>query len=236
MGAQQALEDAVGILGGSFNPVHMGHVKLAQEIQARCAFDPLWIIPNRKPPHKQDFETDPTRRLEMVKLAFSEIPDTKISTFELDRQEPSYALHTVEHIKSLNPGRPVYFVLGTDAFYDLPQWYEFATLIKSCSFLVVTRAGWEAADIDPKESKLASCIEELREEKLVKNAKPFGPFREVYQTSPSTQICIFEASLPEVSSTEIRLRLQLGVSIKGLVPDNVERYLKDSDLYGKEKA
>lgn len=215
----------------------MGHVKLAEEIQKRCAFDPLWIVPNRHSPLKDESEVDPTHRLEMVKLAFGSIPDTKISMFELDQKSgPNYAIHTVEHLKSLQPNKPLYFVLGTDAFYDLPQWFEFQKLIKLCSFVVVTRAGWESPDIAPEDSKLTGCIEELREEKLVKNARPFGPFKQVYQTSPDTYICIFEASLPEVSSTEVRLKMQLGVSITGLVPPAVEQYLIKSDLYGKEKA
>lgn len=235
MSAQTALEDAVGILGGSFNPVHVGHVRLAEEIQNRCAFDPLWIIPNYRSPHKDESDIDPKHRLEMVKLAFTHVPDTKISTFEIEQPGPSYAINTVEHIKTLSQGKQVFFILGTDAFYDLPQWYEFPKLLKTCSFLVVTRAGFEAADVAPENTKLAAVLEELREEKLLKNAQAFGPFSQVYQTSPTTNICIFEASLPEVSSTEVRLRIQLGVNIDNLVPPDVAQYLYNSDLYGKKK-
>lgn len=235
MSANMAMEDAVGILGGSFNPVHIGHVRLAEEIQKRCAFDPLWIVPNYRSPHKDESDIDPKHRLEMVKLAFANVPDTKVSTFELDQPGPSYTINTVEYIQSQCPGKQVFFILGTDAFYDLPQWHQFPKLLKSCSFIVVTRAGFEASDVAPENTKLAAVIEELREEKLVKNTQTFGPFNQVYQTSPTTNICVFEASLPEVSSTEVRLRMQLGVNIDNLVPANVAHYLNNSDLYGKKK-
>lgn len=222
---------AVGIFGGSFNPVHVGHVRLAEMIQQTCAFDTLWIVPNRQSPLKGEPPIDPQKRFEMVKLAFDGVPNTKISTFEMDREGPSYAIHTIEHIKKQNEGKPVYFILGTDAFYDLPEWYEFPRLLDECSYIVVTRAGFDRPETSPENTKLAAGIAELKDERLIKDDAAFAPFTQVFRTRQKTQICVFEAQLPEVSSTEIRIRLQMGVSIEKLVPPTVERYLKSSGLY-----
>lgn len=229
-------EGAVGIFGGSFNPVHIGHLRLAEMIQHQCAFNPLWIIPNRQSPLKGEPPVDPLKRLEMVKLAFEGVPNTKVSTFEIDKEGPSYALHTIEHIKKQHPGKPVYFILGTDAFYDLPEWYEFPRLLDECSYIVVTRAGFDRPGTEPDDTKLAAGIAELKDERLIKDDITFGPFSQVYRTRQKTQICVFEAQLPEVSSTEIRLRLQMGEKIEGLVPAPVERYLISSGLYDKKQT
>lgn len=228
--------DSVGIFGGSFNPVHVGHTALAQAIQKTFRFNPLLIIPNRQSPLKGIPEVNAEQRLEMVNLAFGEIENTKVSTFELEQAGPSYAINTIEHVKTVYPEKPVFFILGTDAFYDLPQWHEFPRLLDECSFLVVTRAGIDHPDIEPQDTKLESCLTELKEERLIKEAVRFDPFSRVYRTRKNTQICVFEVNLPEVSSTEVRIRLQMGETITGLVPPGVERYLKTSGLYAKNST
>ena len=116
--------NAIGILGGSFNPVHIGHVALAKEILARCPFERLFIIPNVSPPHKPPYEIESKHRLEMVKLAFEGVKKVELSTYELESSEPSYTFHTLKHFKNqLGLNVPLYFILGADAFYGLPEWY-----------------------------------------------------------------------------------------------------------------
>lgn len=229
--------NSVAILGGSFNPVHIGHVKLAEWVQSRCGFKPLWIVPSQNPPHKSAYEANAEQRLEMVKLAFSSVADAQVSTFEIENEGPSYAIRTIEYFSRKHPGQPLFFVLGADTFQDLPHWYAFPDVMEACSYLVVTRAGWET---DAENSKLTERLEKLVKAGLLveepNNVASPTPFDKVYRTRSGTRVCLLNASLPEVSSTEIRLRLQLGQEVHGRVPEAVERYLKTTGLYGTSKA
>ncbi|MBI3556480.1 MAG: nicotinate (nicotinamide) nucleotide adenylyltransferase [Deltaproteobacteria bacterium] len=232
---------AVGILGGSFNPVHIGHVRLAEEVQRRCAFDPLLIIPTKCPPHKPPYEVSDEHRLALVRLAFESVPDTRVSTFELESEGPSYAIRTIENFTRQYAGRPIYFILGTDAFNDLPSWYAFPDVMEACSFVVVARAGWDSMDADSDRSKLSRRLAKLVAAGLLKpldsnaGGEP-SPFQRVFATRSGTRICILDVDLHEVSSTEVRLRLQLGENVTGLVPPNVERYLKSVGVYATGKT
>jgi len=217
-------KDAIAIFGGSFNPVHIGHVRLVEEIQRLFQFSTLYIIPNGNPPHKPPFEIPSEQRLALVKLAFEGVPQTQISTFEIENTEPSYALWTIEHIKKQHPGKPLYFILGADSFYTLPEWYEFPDVLHACSYLVVTRAGYVP-------SNFQDIIIELRDEKLISEVKPApAPFQRLFKTKQDTVIAALSLDLPEVSSTEIRLRLQLKQTVDGLVPDKVAQYLKTTSV------
>jgi nicotinate-nucleotide adenylyltransferase len=226
-------QSAVGILGGSFNPVHLGHVRLAEELQARCAFDPLWVVPAKSPPHKPPYEAPDKDRLEMVQLAFGQVPGARVSTFELDSPGPSYAIRTIEHFTRQHPGAPLYFVLGDDAFNDLPRWYAFPDVMEACNYIVVTRAGWDTGD--GEESLLQARLEKLVKAGLLSASDPVAPFARCLRMRSGNSLCVLESKLPEISSTEIRVRLQLGESVSNLVPDSVARYLKTSGLYGSRK-
>lgn len=234
--------NSVGIFGGSFNPVHIGHLKLAEEVQKSCAFNPLLIVPTKSPPHKPPYEIDDHHRLEMVKLAFAQIPGAQLSRIEMDSDGPSYAIRTIEHVARQFQGAEIFFILGADAFYDLPHWYAFPDVMEACSYLVVKRAGWDPTETGSEPSdegvvcdKLEERFEKLMASGLLKPAaKIETPFDELYFTRTGGRIAVLQLDLPEVSSTEIRLRAQLGETINNLVPDTVARYLKTNGLYGSQ--
>lgn len=228
---------AVGILGGSFNPVHLGHVRLAEEIQKRCEFEPLWIVPTKQPPHKPAYEIPDKNRIEMARLAFERIPNAQFSLFEMESEGPSYAIRTIEYFTRQHPGQAIHFILGADAFYDLPQWYAFPDVMEACSYVVATRAGWDEQDSRSELSKLSRRLTKLTAAGLLQPApnSSAGPFDRVFLTRTGTRICVFDVTLPEISSTEVRLRLQLHESVDGLVPEAVAGYLKTVNLYGRAK-
>lgn len=233
------LQNAIGILGGSFNPVHLGHVKLAQAIQNSCGFSPLYIVPNRNPAHKPSFDVPDKDRVEMVKLAFENVPGTKLSLFEMESEGTNYAIRTIEYFTRLHPGTPVYFVLGADAFHDLPHWYAFPDVLEACSYIVVARAGWDQQPLAAKESKLSRRLSKLSAAGLLRPIDEAGagsvtssPFDRIFSTRSGTRVCVLDVDIPEISSTEIRLRLQLGENVEKLVPEAVSSYLKSSGLYG----
>lgn len=217
---------AIGIFGGTFNPVHLGHVKLAEMIQRECHFKPLWIVPNRFPPHKNDVEFSGEARLAMAKLALSHVQNVQFSSFELESDGPSYAIRTIEHFRRQHLDHPLFFILGEDAFHDLPHWYAFPDVMEACNYLIVTRAGWD--EQSENESRTAKRVEKLIQANLLLPEQPVAPFEKMFRTRSGTHVCFLPGRLPEVSSTEIRLRLQMGESIKGLVPEQVERYLLEN--------
>ncbi len=228
----------VGILGGSFNPVHYGHVRLAEAIQRSLNFDPLWIVPSKCPPHKPPYEVSDEHRLALVKLAFEGVPGAQISTFELEAEGPSYAIRTIEFFSRQHVGRDLYFILGTDAFNDLPSWHAFPDVMEACSYVVAARAGWDQQPADSDRSKLNRRLSKLVAAGLLKPmelANP-APFQAQYATRSGSRICVLDVPLPEISSTEVRLRLQLGENVTGLVPPNVEAYLISTGLYGSCKS
>lgn len=242
------IQNAVGIFGGSFNPVHLGHVQLAKQIQERCGFNPLYIVPTKSPPHKPAYEVEEKHRIEMVRLAFEDVANTQLSMFEIESEGPSYAIRTIEYFTRRHQGSPIYFILGADAFHDLPKWYAFPDVMEACSYVVVQRAGWEPEpsaeidedDFDDQASKLGGRLNKLVSAGLLRPVGPAElattPFDEAFATRSGTRVGILNVKLPEISSTEVRLRLQLGENINNLVPDAVARYLKTSGLYGTQKS
>ena len=138
----------IGILGGTFNPIHLGHLHLAHEVRSKLDLDEIWFIPTGTPPHKTDEElASPADRFEMVRLGISGHPFFKISDIELKRVEKSYSIDTVRAFKKTYPRDEFFFMIGLDAFMDIPSWKESAALLQSVHFIVVSRPGYHFMDL-----------------------------------------------------------------------------------------
>ncbi len=121
-----------GLFGGTFNPVHLGHVRIAQAVQKTFALDDLIVVPAAQPPHKQSRDmADPHLRLEMTRLAFEPIPGCRVSDIELKRSGPSYTIDTVSFFLSRLPAgaADLYLIIGLDAFLELPTWKDYGSLL-----------------------------------------------------------------------------------------------------------
>lgn len=209
-----------GLFGGTFDPVHLGHLRCAEEVLELFALDRVLFIPAGIQPLKTDRDILPFHHRErMLRLAIEDNPSFAISDVEEKRGGRSYTIETVRHFLDTAPdGTELFFILGQDAFHEFPMWKEWRELLRLCNFVVMTRPGHEArdqADVFPPD--VAS---------LFSHDAVTDGFR-----GPAGR-CIFfrELTLLNISSTDIRARVRERRSIRYLVPDPVRDYiLKNSD-------
>lgn len=195
----------IGILGGTFDPIHMGHLITAEMVRVFAALDEVVFIPAARPPHKENRGAAPPEdRLHMVRCAVEENPLFSVSDMELTREGPSYTVDTIAALRARLGEAELFFITGADAMNELYLWHEPERLLRSCSFIVATRQG-------------VALDEKLLAEKF----------------SPEERCHIHAVPTPhlEISSTAIRARVQAGLSIRYLVPRAVERYIEERGLY-----
>ena len=131
----------IGLFGGTFNPIHLGHIQVVREVKAGFGLNKILIIPSALPPHKEpDGVVDAEDRLEMIRLAFSDDPNFVISDVELKRSGPSYTIDTVRHFKSISPeNTKFYLIMGLDAFLEIDSWRSYNDLFLLIPFIVMSR-------------------------------------------------------------------------------------------------
>jgi nicotinate-nucleotide adenylyltransferase len=196
----------IGIMGGTFDPVHNGHLAVAREAQAGLDLSCVIFIPAGRPWLKSDRPvTAAEDRFEMVRLAIAPYPGFRISSIEIDRAGPSYTIDTIAEVRAEHEtGDEFYFILGWDSLVQLPKWREAARLVGLCRLVAVPRPGYSLPEMSDLEAKIPGISE-----RVILLDKP----------------CI------EISATEIRERVARGLSISHLVPGDVERYIKERGLY-----
>ncbi|WP_345875242.1 nicotinate-nucleotide adenylyltransferase [Shewanella algae] len=140
----------IGLMGGTFDPVHYGHLKPAAEVKARLELDKLWLLPNHIPPHKAKATASSEQRLAMLKLACDEFPDMDICDIELKRNAPSYSVATLEALQQAFPGAEFQFIMGTDSLLSLPSWHQWQWLFSLCNLVVCQRPDWHL----PKDAEI----------------------------------------------------------------------------------
>ncbi|MHB8482674.1 MAG: nicotinate-nucleotide adenylyltransferase [Nitrospiria bacterium] len=137
-----------GIVGGTFNPFHLGHLHLALEVRSKLGLDEILFIPAGNPPHKTDEElASPADRFEMVALAISDYPFFKLSDFEIKRTGKSYSIDTVKALKKSRPADEFFFIIGLDAFMEIKSWKDSLLLLQSIHFIIVSRPGYQFVDL-----------------------------------------------------------------------------------------
>lgn len=199
----------IGIMGGTFNPIHIGHLIAANDVREKFGLDKVLFIPSGTPPHKPGSEViDPEHRFEMVRLAVASNAGFEASRMEIDRAGYTYTINTlIELREKYDEDTSFYFIIGADVIAELKTWREFERVFKLCEFFAVLRPGYT-------ESSFMDEIRRLNEE-------------------CGARIHPVQSRLIDISSTEIRERTMNGVTIKYLVPDAVEEYILDKGLYRK---
>lgn len=197
----------IGIMGGTFDPIHNGHLMLARCALTQFHLDKIWFLPNGKPPHKRSQEADRrlSDRLHMVELAIAGEPDFELCTYEAERKEVSYSYSTMETFKRRWPEHEFYFIVGADSVLTLEQWKHPERLAKTCTFLAACRD-----DID-----------------FVKMSKEVGRLERRY----GAKILFLKTPAVPVSSSEIRRKLASGYKKAGLLPEDVWNYINEKHLY-----
>ncbi|WP_087971739.1 nicotinate-nucleotide adenylyltransferase [Oceanobacillus rekensis] len=135
--------ERIGILGGTFDPPHLGHLLVAEEVRLAMGLKEVWFIPTYTPPHKNAAKTTASERIKMLQLATNSNPFFKVNTIEIERTGKSYTLDTMEILKEQYPDKEFYFIIGADMVEYLPNWYKVDELFSIINFIGVKRSGYE---------------------------------------------------------------------------------------------
>ena len=196
----------IGVLGGSFDPVHKGHVTLGEAAVMEAGLEKLIVMPAHVQPFKigRNFADD-EHRLAMCRLAFENVERAEISDYEIVHTDISYTFDTLAHLKKVFPDSKLYFITGTDSFLEIEHWRKGKDLLQTYGFIVSVRPGY-------REKQLEECIR-------------------YYETRYGTDIIRLHYEMPDVSSTAVKLRRQEKQSVSHMLPESVERYINEHGLY-----
>lgn len=215
----------LGVLGGTFDPIHDGHIAAASAAEAALGLDAVTLIPSNIPPHRHDpVGASSEQRYDMTSLAAAAHSGWSASRIEIDRQGPSYTFDTLtELVEGLalserrasgsdgrreSKGTQIFFITGADAFAEIATWSRYPAVLDLAHFVVVSRPG---ITLDSLRDRVPSAF--------------------ARQTSATTRVILVEAHTPDISSTDIRRRVRDGHSLSGFVPEPVARYIAAHRLY-----
>jgi nicotinate-nucleotide adenylyltransferase len=218
----------LGILGGTFNPVHFGHLRAAEEALELAGLDTVVFIPSGNPPLKTEGLVPAHHRYAMTRLAIEKNPRFDLLDLECKTRQKSYTVKTLEKLHNLYPDDSLHFILGIDAFLDIPNWYRPGQLLSLAHFLVLARPGCRFADLSA--SPYLSVGKEILR-KLDILAMPS------YSTTlkNGNTVMLLNVSPVNISATDIRTRITEGNSVKYLLPAEVESYIISHRLYADRK-
>jgi len=206
----------LGIFGGTFNPIHYGHLRSAQEVSERLGLERVIFVPSFIPPHKELASGVPgQQRLETVTRAIQDNPLFELSSFEVEAGVTSYSIRTIEHIRRRHRITP-YFILGQDAFKEIITWYEAPRLFSLAHFVVMTRPGAPRLPLETILGDLSAA---------------FVPTATGYMNAEGFEIIHLDVTPLDISSSLIRSLCRAGRSIRYLVPPEVEAYITRERIY-----
>lgn len=198
----------IGLYGGSFNPVHAGHLIVSRAVAETMHLDKVILIPAAIPPHRLLKDLAPAaHRLAMLRLAVAGETLFGVSDIEIRRAGPSYTVDTVQDYRNLNPSDDLFWLVGADSLIELPNWYQVDRLVESCQVVTAARPGYDDIDIG----------------KLMTRFAPEQVARLQAHILPTPRI--------DISASDIRCRLAAGLSIRYLVPEPVAEYIAKHGLY-----
>lgn len=211
----------LGLFGGTFNPIHLGHLRAAVEVREAFGLDKLLLIPSAHPPHKNGEDiAEAVDRLEMVRLAVQGVPFLEASDVELARPGPSYTIETLAHFQNhFGPQSAIHFIVGLDAFSEITTWKSHKQLFATAHFIVMARPG----------SKLKDLEEFIH--RYISRDYEYDQSSKRYTHSRWSSIYCFNITHLDISATRIREWIRQDRSVRFLVPDPVEELIKEKRLY-----
>ena len=218
----QGMNNGVGIFGGTFDPIHIGHLRTAVELRKALGLSEIRLIPSATPPHREQPESSAEHRLAMLKLALGSEstscePSLVADDRELHRHGFSYTIDTLKELRAeKGPETPLCLCIGMDSLIDLNQWHQWNKLTDIAHIVVAARPGWHL----PKSGEVLEFVRAHR-----------AANKEQLQETPAGKILIMEMTLLPISATGIRQALKRGESIRYLVPDSVIDYITQHQLY-----
>jgi nicotinate-nucleotide adenylyltransferase len=210
----------LGLFGGTFDPIHVGHLDVIRASREALQLDEVWVIPSRIPPHRRHPLASPEHRFAMVSLAVEDLQGVKPSDLEMTTAGVSYTTETLDRVASLGvPGDSTFFILGGDAFLDIPAWKGYPAILDRCHFVAVSRPDFAVTALPTLLPELASRI--VRESTIV-------PAR--------MSIFLVDAATSAVSSTQVRQAILDRKPLDGLVPRAAADYIVNHGLYAATPA
>ncbi|HDM75852.1 MAG TPA: nicotinate-nucleotide adenylyltransferase [Deltaproteobacteria bacterium] len=211
----------IGIFGGTFNPVHFGHLRTAEEVHEKLGLNLVLFVPASRPPHKNSSRIVPfIHRWKMLELALADNSHFSLSDIENRRPGKSYSIDTLRHLRKIYPKpNSLYFLLGIDAFQEITTWKDYKKLFELTSFVILARPGYNIrGTYDLLRSKISGYYEYDEENNLFS-----------HPSLEAVHVC--QVTLLDISSTRIRKLVSGGQSIRYLVPDSVKEYIEKTHIY-----
>jgi nicotinate-nucleotide adenylyltransferase len=196
----------IGLFGGTFDPVHQGHLILAERCRDDAQLDEVWLMPNYVPPHKGQEITRFEHRVDMLNLAITGQPKFKVDPIEKELPPPSYTAETLAELKRRHPEHVFALIMGADCLPDLHKWYEPLRVVAEAELLVVPRPGYELWSAQAVADSLKTSSADIR-------------------------LSVIECPLIDIASREVRQRVQAGKSVRYIVPRAVEEFIRERGLY-----
>ncbi|MCP2518923.1 nicotinate-nucleotide adenylyltransferase [Candidatus Aminicenantes bacterium AC-708-M15] len=214
----------IGIFGGTFNPIHFGHLRAAEEVRYKCQLEKILFIPAYIPPHKNSSDIASSKaRWDMICLALSNNDAFMPLDIEIKKEKISYSIDTLKELRNTYSDSIIFFIMGIDSFMEIKTWKNYIELIENYFLIVMSRPGFELENAKlAVPSKFSSKIFFIRKEE---------DFNRTLSAPP--QIFLIPIKALNISSTEIRNMIKKGESIKYLLPENVEKYIFENRLYQK---
>ena len=218
----------IGLFGGTFNPVHFGHLRAALEIREGFGLDEVILIPASLPPHKIPLEVaDAADRMQMLNLALENISGLKLSDVELKRSGPSYTIDTVQHLRQKLPDQSrIYLIMGIDAFLEIDTWKSYNELLERIPFIIISRPNAGNSGINYGWKRLEDYLT-LK----ISGDYVFSESQNCYRAKDKQPVYIYEVTGLNISSTRIRSLISEGRPVRFLVPQKVAHFIKSKGLY-----
>ncbi|OGW56739.1 MAG: nicotinate (nicotinamide) nucleotide adenylyltransferase [Nitrospirae bacterium RBG_16_43_8] len=214
----------LGIFGGTFNPIHYGHLAAAEEVKAKLGLNKIIFVPSGNPPLKDRELADAKHRYRMVRLAIFKNHSLAVSDIEYKKKDKSYSVDTIEKLRRIYPGARLYFITGIDAFIDIPNWWQPDKLVSLADFIVISRPSFKFTGLasSPYLRINKNILKKLDSAKL-----------QTYKTKLKSgrDIIIMHITPFEISATGVRKLIKRGKSIKYLLPEEVESYIITHKIY-----
>ncbi|MBC8569262.1 nicotinate-nucleotide adenylyltransferase [Zongyangia hominis] len=196
----------IGIFGGTFNPIHRGHIHIARAFFEHLHLDSVLIIPTQVPVHKAPQGLiSGEERLEMCRIAARNDPHFFVSAIEVERKEKSYTYLTIQRLRERYPDAALYLIMGSDMFLSFTTWYRYRDILQEATLCAAARK-------NRQQEELAACARRLREE--------------------GGRCVVLDLNVVDISSTELRARIQAGDDVSGYLDGAVEDYIRERGLYG----
>lgn len=218
----------MGLFGGTFDPIHRGHLRAASEVKRIFNLDFIYLIPAAVPPHKTPVSVaSADDRLEMIKLAIGDMNGISVSDVELQRSGPSYTIDTVYHFKSTQPDDAlIYLIMGTDAFLEIDTWKSYRKLLEQISVIVMARPQGRHQGVQQGWKLLGNYLKSN-----IASGYRFSDTRDCFISTGLQPVHICDVNALDISSTQIRQAVKQKQTIENWVPAQVAEYIHQKGLY-----